>query len=84
MRKRIDGLTDIVRQILEVDRPVGLQEICEEVRRKVLLTSTLAEESFEMREFQHSIRAVVAHLVRRGEAIHVDVGTYRKKRVHKA
>jgi len=78
MRKRIDGLTQTIRQLLEVGNTIGWKEICDEIKNKIYMTPEQKEITYRQPNFQHSVRRILSELVKRGEVIRVSRGKYRK------
>ena len=79
MREKIEGLTQIIKQILEKSEAVlGLKEIYDNVENIVQLTPEQKEITYGRPNYQHSVRRILTVLVERGEAIRVNRGKYRK------
>ncbi|MCJ7656118.1 MAG: hypothetical protein MUO97_12635 [Dehalococcoidia bacterium] len=79
MRKRIEGLTDAIRQVLrEHDTALSWREICLEIRGKCLVHIAPEQEeiTYDQPNFYHSVRRMLTGLVRRGEVARVDRGIY--------
>lgn len=79
VRKRIEGLTDAVRQVLkDHDGAVWWKGICDEIKDRglVIITREQEELAYGQPNFQHSVRRILTELTRRGEAIWVSRGMY--------
>jgi hypothetical protein len=72
MRQKIEGLTDAIRQVLrDHNDAVWWKEICDEVKYGGLVHITPEQEeiTYGQPNFHHSVRKILAVLVKRGEAI---------------
>jgi len=78
MRQPIWHLTEIIRQVLRVDKDIALQEVYAEIRDRIPLNREQRETTYGAPNFQHSIRSTLSRLVKNGEAIRVKRGIYRK------
>ncbi len=79
MRQKIIGLTNSIRQVLEShSNAVWWKEICDEIkdRRLVDITPEQEETTYGQPNFHHSVRRILAELVKRGEVAHVSKGMY--------
>lgn len=82
MRKRIEGLTDAVRQVLkEHEDAIWWKDICNEIKdRKIVdITPEQEELTYGQPNFHHSVRRTLTNLVRNGEAIRVSRGMYKQR-----
>jgi hypothetical protein len=80
MRKRIEGLTDAIRQVSrDHDTALSWKEICLEIRGKGLVQITPEQEeiTYGQPNFHHSVRRLLTELVRRGEIIRLYRGMYK-------
>jgi predicted transcriptional regulator of viral defense system len=73
-------LTEIILQILKADRDTDLQEIYAEIRETMPFTREQRETTYRVPNFQHSVRSILSALVKKGKAIRVRRGVYRKAR----
>ena len=80
MQGKINGIVDVIRQVLRVDRVLCLEEIYAEVRTRLDLTSEQKEITYGRPNFEHTVRSILSDLVQRGEVIRVDRGKYMKAR----
>jgi len=81
MRKKIKGLTNAVRGILqEHDNAISSLDICHEVKERnlVSLTAEHKRKTYGQPNFYHSVRRTILGLVRTGEAIRVSRGMYKR------
>jgi len=78
MRERIEGLTQTIRQVLEVGDTIGWREICDEIKTRIYMTPEQKEITYGQPNFQHSVRRILSELVKRGEVIRVSRGKYKK------
>ena len=82
MRKRIEGLTDAVRQVLkEHEDAIWWKDICDEIKdRKIVdITPEQEELTYGQPNFHHSVRRTLTTLVGSGEAIRVSRGMYKQR-----
>jgi hypothetical protein len=82
MRKRIAGLTDAIRQVLQKhEHPMWWKDICDEISSDgiVDISSEQEEETYGQPNFQHSVRRILSELVNRREIIRVSRGMYQRR-----
>lgn len=82
MRKRIEGLTDAVRQVLkDHDGAIWWKDICAEIKDRNIVDITPEQEelTYGQPNFHHSVRRTLTTLVRNGEAIRVSRGMYKQR-----
>jgi len=80
MRKKIKGLTNAVREILqEHGSAISSLDICHEVKDRGLVSLTAEQKriTYNQPNFYHSVRRTILSLVIRGEAIRVSRGMYK-------